>query len=85
MNQLGTPSLGFSPLARRQSCLAKPVARFALPVALALLAACRTAQPLPPGGVIGTAPDKAPAPLAGHNLLFNDDFTEGTRSLPWTA
>ena len=35
--------------------------------------------------MIGTAPEKAPPPLVGHNLLYNDDFSEGTRSLPWTA
>src|SRR5438270_593513 len=60
--------------------------RFALPLVLALLGACRAAPPpLPPGGVIGTAPEKAPPPLVGHNLIYNDDFSEGTRSLPWTS
>jgi endoglucanase len=78
MNQIEKPSFGVrSPLPRPGP---------ALLVSLALLGACRTPPPpLPPGGVIGIAPEKAPPPLVGHNLLFNDDFSVGTRSLPWTA
>jgi endoglucanase len=30
-------------------------------------------------------PDKAPPPLAGHNLLYNESFNQGTRMLPWTV
>jgi len=75
---LGTPGLGRSSSIPRQ--------RFVLPLMVALLGACRAAPPpLPPGGVIGTSPEKAPPPLVGHNLIYNDDFSEGTRSLPWTA
>jgi len=48
------------------------------------LSACRAA-PLPPGQTAGTAPDKAPPALIGHNLLYNESFSEGSRALPWTS
>ncbi len=30
-------------------------------------------------------PAKAPAPLVGHNLLYNEGFTQGARALPWSG
>jgi endoglucanase len=52
--------------------------------ALTGLGACRTAQ-LPPGQTAGTPPEKAPPSLIGHNLLYNESFSEGSRALPWTS
>ena len=49
-----------------------------------VLAACRAA-PLPPGQTAGAAPDKAPPPLNGHNLIYNQDLSAGSRALPWTS
>jgi len=51
---------------------------------LTVLGACRS-TPLPPGQYAGAAPEKAPAALIGHNLLYNESFSEGTRALPWTS
>ena len=51
---------------------------------LTVLAACRGAA-LPPGQYAGAAPEKAPPSLIGHNLLYNESFSEGSRALPWTS
>ncbi len=38
------------------------------------------------GGVAAGAPaGPAPAPLVGHNLVYNGDFGKGGRSLPWNG
>src|SRR6188474_134184 len=56
-----------------------------------LLVACKHAPPNagPSAGAAattggpGTGP--APAPLLGHNLVYNGDFSRGQRSLPWNG
>ena len=49
-----------------------------------LLASCAT-TPKPVGQAAGQPLPQAPAPLIGHNLLYNASLNEGSRSLPWTA
>jgi endoglucanase len=54
-----------------------------------LLLACKPPPPKTAGaaaattGGPGTGP--APAPLLGHNLVYNGDFSRGQRSLPWNG
>ncbi len=63
-------------------------------VSLAVLATlttggCRPPNMPPPttgpnaGGAVD--PAAAPKPLAGHNLLYNEGFTQGSRALPWSG
>src|SRR5678816_966395 len=57
-------------------------------VSLLSLAACKTASPPPAAGggiATGAPPGPAPAPLVGHNLVYNGDFSKGSRSLPWNG
>jgi len=57
-------------------------------VSLLSLAACKTASPptAAPGGIAtGAPPGPAPAPLVGHNVVYNGDFSKGARSLPWNG
>jgi endoglucanase len=50
----------------------------------ALVSACAPPR-RPVGQAQGLPPTAAPAPLIGHNLLYNASFSEGKRSLPWTT
>jgi endoglucanase len=55
-------------------------------VSLLLAVACKPAAPPKTGGGIAAgAPPPAPAPLVGHNLVYNGDFAKGPRSLPWNG
>ena len=69
-----------SPFSPRRASSPLPL----LGVAALVLGACRAA-PRPPGQTAGAPPDKAPPPLAGHNLIYNESLNEGARALPWTA
>jgi endoglucanase len=54
----------------------------------ALLVACAPPRPNHPGaspGGGGVEPAAAPPPLTGHNLLYNESFTQGARALPWNG
>jgi endoglucanase len=54
--------------------------------AAAAQVACKPAPPKTAGGVASGAPTgPAPAPLVGHNLVYNGDFAKGARSLPWNG
>ena len=52
-----------------------------------LVAACKPAPPKTAGAAAsgGPAAGPAPAPLVGHNLVYNGDFARGARSLPWNG
>jgi len=58
-------------------------------VALSLSIALCACQHAPPkgGGLIAAPidPKDVPAPVAGHNLIYNAGLDQGTRLLPWTA
>ena len=57
-------------------------------VSLLLLVACKTAAPPKAAGggiATGAPPGPAPAPLVGHNVVYNGDFAKGPRSLPWNG
>src|SRR5262245_56343199 len=55
-------------------------------VSLLLASACKPPPPKTGGSVVaGAAPGPAPAPLVGHNLIYNGDFARGARSLPWNG
>jgi endoglucanase len=52
---------------------------------LALLGSACRPPPTKSGGRTGTPVEAAPAPQMGHNLLFNEGFGQGARSLPWNG
>jgi endoglucanase len=60
---------------------------FAVATAAALLAtaSCAAAPRPKPGESPGVAPDQAPPPLSGHNLLLNEAFNDPKKTLPWNA
>ena len=64
---------------------------FALPSLLALLASVALSlgvcapRRLPVGQAAGAPISKAPAPMVGHNLIYNSGLDKPGRTLPWTA
>ncbi|HEX3903189.1 MAG TPA: glycoside hydrolase family 9 protein [Polyangia bacterium] len=52
------------------------------------ICSCRHAPPTPtmgPNAGGPVEPSAAPPPLEGHNLLYNEGFTQGARALPWNG
>src|SRR5262245_52831884 len=64
-----------------------PASLFAISLAAATAAGCHPAAQKRPkaGPQAGLEVHAAPPPLTGHNLLYNESFNQGPRSLPWNG
>jgi endoglucanase len=52
---------------------------------VATQAGCKTGSAQSGSKLVGKPVAVAPAPLVGHNLIYNESFANGAKALPWTA